>query len=215
MGTTGRRGVLLASSELEAGLLLNILQSTRQSPKTEFYSPKYQCCHWEIQECVRISFLNQAILTQLYIFLIIVSNTGVKILVLSCWGCSMTCVIIDFKLYQYKNFVVRVCVCARASVCKLVLGSIMQIIPKPHPLFLFSHSVVSNTLKLNKRDDNKQPWCTPFPQSEPVCCSISSSNCCCLTCTQVSQEASKMIWYSHLLKNFPQFVVMHTVQALA
>ena len=26
----------------------------------------------------------------------------------------------------------------------------------------------------------------------------------------IYQEASKVIWYSHLLKNFPQFVVIHT-----
>ena len=29
------------------------------------------------------------------------------------------------------------------------------------------------------------------------------SNCCFLICIQVSQEASKVVWYSHLLKNFP------------
>jgi len=29
---------------------------------------------------------------------------------------------------------------------------------------------------------------------------------------QVSQEAGKMVWYSHLLKNSPQFVVIHTVK---
>ena len=49
-----------------------------------------------------------------------------------------------------------------------------------------------------------------FPDLEPVCCSMSNSNCCFLTCIQVSQEAGKMVWYSHLLKNFPQFVVIHT-----
>ena len=37
-------------------------------------------------------------------------------------------------------------------------------------------------------------------------------NCCFLTCTQVSQEGGKMVWYSHLFKNFPQFVVIHTVK---
>ena len=41
---------------------------------------------------------------------------------------------------------------------------------------------------------------------------MSSSNCCFLTCIQVSQETSKVVWYSHLLKNFPQFVVIHTVK---
>ena len=41
---------------------------------------------------------------------------------------------------------------------------------------------------------------------------MSSSNCCFLTCIQISQEADKVVWYSHLLKNFPQFVVIHTVK---
>ena len=40
---------------------------------------------------------------------------------------------------------------------------------------------------------------------------MSSSNCCFLTCIQISQEASQAVWYSHLLKNFPQFIVIHTV----
>ena len=41
---------------------------------------------------------------------------------------------------------------------------------------------------------------------------MSSSNCCFLTCIQVSQEADQVIWYSHLFQNFPQFVVIHTVK---
>ena len=47
---------------------------------------------------------------------------------------------------------------------------------------------------------------------EPVCFSTSSSNCCFLTCIQISQEAGEVVWYSHLFKNGPQFVVMHTVK---
>ena len=41
---------------------------------------------------------------------------------------------------------------------------------------------------------------------------MSSSNCCFLTCIQISQEAGQVVWYSHLLKNFPQFVVTHMVK---
>ena len=41
---------------------------------------------------------------------------------------------------------------------------------------------------------------------------MSSSNCCFLTCIQISQEAGQVVWYSHFLKNFPQFVVVHTVK---
>ena len=47
---------------------------------------------------------------------------------------------------------------------------------------------------------------------EPVCCSMSSSNCCFLTCIQISQEAGQVVWYSHLFQNFPQFIVIHTVK---
>ena len=51
-----------------------------------------------------------------------------------------------------------------------------------------------------------------FPYLESVYFSMSSSNCCFLTCIQISQEAGQVVLYSHLLKNFPQFVVFHTVK---
>ena len=41
---------------------------------------------------------------------------------------------------------------------------------------------------------------------------MSSSNYCFLTCIQVSQEAGQVVWYSYLLKNFPPFIVIHTVK---
>ena len=41
---------------------------------------------------------------------------------------------------------------------------------------------------------------------------MSSSNCCFLTCIQVSQEAGQVVWYSHLCQNFPQLVVIYTVE---
>ena len=50
-----------------------------------------------------------------------------------------------------------------------------------------------------------------FPNLEPVCCSMSSSNCCFLTCIQISQEAGQVVWYAHLFKNSSEFIVIHTV----
>ena len=52
----------------------------------------------------------------------------------------------------------------------------------------------------------------PFSDFDPVHCSMSGSNCCFLACIQVSQEAGQVVWYSHLFKNFPQFVVIYTVK---
>ena len=51
-----------------------------------------------------------------------------------------------------------------------------------------------------------------FSCLERVCCSMSSSNCCFLTCIQISQEAGQVVWYSHLFQNFPQFIVIHSTE---
>ena len=54
-----------------------------------------------------------------------------------------------------------------------------------------------------------------FPNLEIVHCSLCGSNCCFLACIQISQEAGKVVWYSHLFKNFTQFVVIHTVKGFS
>ena len=41
---------------------------------------------------------------------------------------------------------------------------------------------------------------------------MSSSDCCFLTCIQVSQEAGNVVWSSHPFQNLPRFVVIHTVK---
>ena len=43
-------------------------------------------------------------------------------------------------------------------------------------------------------------------------CSMSSSNSYFLICIQISQGEGQVVWYSHLLNNFPQFIVIHTVK---
>ena len=62
---------------------------------------------------------------------------------------------------------------------------------------------------LNKQGDNAALTYS-FPYLEPVCCSMSSSNYCFLTCIQISQEAGQVVWCSHHFQNFPQFIVIHT-----
>ena len=47
------------------------------------------------------------------------------------------------------------------------------------------------------------------------CCSMTSSNYCFFVCLKVSQEVGKVVWYSHLFKNFPQCVVIHTVKGFS
>ena len=76
----------------------------------------------------------------------------------------------------------------------------------PAPLMMYS------AYNLNKQGDNIQPWHTLFSYLEPVCCSMSSSNCYFLTCIQISQEAGQVVSYSHPFQNFPPFIVIHTVK---
>ena len=52
----------------------------------------------------------------------------------------------------------------------------------------------------------------PFPFGNQSTVPMSHSNRCFLTYKQISQEAGKVVWYSHLLKNFPELVVIYTVK---
>ena len=68
--------------------------------------------------------------------------------------------------------------------------------------------------KLNKQGDSIQPdvLLSSLIQSIVPCPTL---NCCFLTCMQISQEVGEVIWYSHLFKNFPQFVESHIVKGFS
>ena len=63
--------------------------------------------------------------------------------------------------------------------------------------------------KLNKQSDNIQPWHTPFPiwnQSVVPCSVLTAAS------WPAYRLLKRQVRYSHLFKNFPQFVVIHTVK---
>ena len=67
--------------------------------------------------------------------------------------------------------------------------------------------------KLNKQGDNIQPWRTPFPIWNQSIVPFP-------VLTVASWPAyrflsGKVVWYSYLLKNFPQFVVNYTVKGFS
>ena len=51
-----------------------------------------------------------------------------------------------------------------------------------------------------------------FSYLEPVCCSMSSSNCFFLTCIQVSQKTSQVVLVFPSLSEFSTAIVIHTVK---
>ena len=72
--------------------------------------------------------------------------------------------------------------------------------------------VTYSAFKLNKQGDIYSLDVLLFLFGTSLLFLMSSSNCCFLTWEQTLQEASKVVWSSHLLKNFPQFVVIHRVK---
>ena len=73
------------------------------------------------------------------------------------------------------------------------------------PLFLMMYSAY----KLNKQGDNIQPWSTPFPiwnQSVVPCPVLTFAS------WPAYRFLKRQAWYSHLFKNFAQFIVIHTVK---
>ena len=79
------------------------------------------------------------------------------------------------------------------------------------PAFLMMCSVY----RLNKQGDIIQPCCTPFSILNQSVVPYRGSSGFFLTHIQVSQETGKMVWYSHLFKSFPLFVMIHTVKGFS
>ena len=121
-----------------------------------------------------------------------------------------------FSLYSF-TFIKRLLSSSSLPAIRVVLSAYLRLlifllailIPAYESSSLAFHMIYS-AYNLNKQSDSVQSWHTPFPiwnQSG----SMTGSNCCFLTCIQVSQEAGQVVC-SRLLKNFPQFILIHTVK---
>ena len=121
---------------------------------------------------------------------------------------SLSSFIFIKRLFSSSSFsAIRVVSSAYLSLLIFLPAMLIPAYASSRPAFLMMYSAC----KLNKQGDSIQPWCTPFPiwKQSVVPCPVLT---CFLTCIQVSQEAGKVVWYSHLFQNFPQFVVIHTVK---
>ena len=81
-----------------------------------------------------------------------------------------------------------------------------------HPAQHFFRMMFSAYM-LNQQGDNIQPWRTPFliwNQSVTPCQVLTFTSC-----IQISQEKGKVVWYSHLFKNFPVFCDPRSQKLLA
>ena len=94
-------------------------------------------------------------------------------------------------------FIKRVFSSSSLSAIRVVSSAYLRLLIFPPGIFIPAYAssnpafcVMHSVYKLNKHGDNIQPlYC--FPNLEPVCCCMSSSNWCFLTCIQISQEAGQ------------------------
>ena len=119
---------------------------------------------------------------------------------------------------SYFTFIKRLFSSSSLSAIKVVSSAYLRLLifllailipacASSSPAFLMMYSA----LKLNKQDDNIQPDVLLFLFGTSLLFHV-RSNCCFLTCIWVSQEAGQVVWYAHLLQNFPQFIVIYTVK---
>ena len=145
------------------------------------------------------------IFNSFHCFPIYFPRSGAMILVFECWVLSQLfhsplSVSSSGSLVPLCFLVSSVCLWSLIFLPAILISACASSNPEFHLMY--------SAEKLNKLGDNIQPWCTPFP----IWNQSIGSNCCFLTRIQISQEAGKVVWYSHLLKNFPQFVVIHTIK---
>ena len=79
--------------------------------------------------------------------------------------------------------------------------------PSSSPAF----RMVCSAYKLNKQGDNIQPWCTPFPirnQSVVPCPVLTVAS------WPAYRFLRRQVRYSYLFKNFPHFIVIHSLNIL-
>ena len=96
---------------------------------------------------------------------------------------------------------------------RLLVFFLAILIPACNSSSLAFHMMYS-AYTLNKQSNNYS-LDVLLSQLKQVHCSMSGSNCCFLICIQISQEAGKVVWYSHLFKDLPQFFVIHTVKGFS
>ena len=113
---------------------------------------------------------------------------------------SLSSVTFPRKLFSSLLYAIRVVSSAYLRLLIFLPAILISACASSSPGFLMMCSV----FQLNKQGDNIQPWHTPFPiwNQSVVPCPV----------LQVSQQAGQVVWYSHLFKNFPQFIVIHTVE---
>ena len=117
---------------------------------------------------------------------------------------SLSCILIKRLFSSSLLSDIRVVSSAYLRLLIFLLAILIPAYESSSPAFHMMYS----TYKINKQGDNIYPLRTPFP----------IMNQCIVPCpvlTVASCPAYRFLGYSHLFKNFPQFIVIHTVKGFS
>ena len=135
-------------------------------------------------------------------------------------GCYLSFLYVSLSSFTFIKRLFSSSSLSAIRVVSFALSEVVDISPgNPDSIFSFIQDGISHDVlctELNKHGDNIQPCHTPFPilnQSVAPCSVLTVASW--PTYRFVSQETSKVVWYSHFFKNFPLFVVIHTVKGFS
>ena len=93
------------------------------------------------------------------------------------------------KFFSFSLSAIRVVSSVYLRLLIFLLANLIPACASSSPAFHMRYSAY----KLNKQSDIYTALTYSFPNLEPVYCSMSSSNCCFLTCIQISQEIGQVV----------------------
>ena len=131
-------------------------------------------------------------------------GSDAMILVFGCWSLSQ---LFTLLFHSHQRLFSSSSLSAIRVISSVYTSEVVDISPGKldSSLWLTQSSISHDALcmKLNKQGDNIQPWCTPFPilnQSIVPCMLLTVAS---WSAYRFLKVTGKVVWYSHLFKNFP------------
>ena len=124
------------------------------------------------------------------------------------WTFSLSSFTFIKRLFSSSLSAIRVVSSAYLRLLVFLPAILIPACASSSPAFLTMYSAY----KLNKQGDNIQPWRTPCPiwnQSVVPCPVLTVAS---WPAYRFLRRQVRWVWYSHLFKNFPQFIVIHIVK---
>ena len=143
-----------------------------------------------------------------------VMGPDAMILVFECWVLSQLFHSFSLIKMLFSSSLLSAIRVVSSAHLKLLIFLLAIFIPACESSSL-AFCMMYSTYKLNKQGDNTQSWRTSLSILNHSIVPYPVLTVAFWPAYLLSQEAGKVVWYSHLFKNFPQFVVIYRVKGFS